>query len=123
MTSTQNTWIQALKPITMAFLFSLTSLNALAAEPMPTTDNKKVITISDSETMVFETEPETYNNETWQTPLAIEFSKLDTTGNGLLLPNEASKGKAFNKKSFAEADTDHDGTIDQNEYVQYKTVQ
>ena len=123
MKSIPNAWMQALKPITLAFLFSITSLNALAAEPMPAADNKKVITINDSENMVFEAEPETYKNETWQTPLAIEFNKLDTTGNGLLLPGEASKGKVFNKKSFAEADTDHDGTIDQNEYVQYKTLQ
>jgi len=57
----------------------------------------------------------------WQTPLAAEFSRLDTTGNGLLLPNEASKNKAFNKKTFAQADVDHDGTIDQNEYIYYKT--
>ena len=57
----------------------------------------------------------------WQTPLAEEFSKLDTTGNGLLLPNEASKGKAFNKQTFAKADVDHDGYIDQNEYIYFKT--
>lgn len=56
----------------------------------------------------------------WQTSLAAEFSHLDTSGNGLLLPLEASKGKAFNKKTFATADTDSDGTIDQAEYIQYK---
>ena len=63
----------------------------------------------------------TYKENTWQTPVAAEFSKLDVTGNGLLKPNEASKGKAFNKKSFAKADTDHDGTIDLNEYTFFKT--
>jgi hyperosmotically inducible periplasmic protein len=57
----------------------------------------------------------------WQTPLAAEFSSLDTTGNGLLLPYEASKNKAFNKKTFAQADANHDGTIDQDEYIYYKT--
>jgi len=57
----------------------------------------------------------------WQTPLASEFSRLDTTGNGLIMPNEASKNKAFNKKTFAKADADHDGTIDQNEFIFYKT--
>lgn len=62
-----------------------------------------------------------YNNARWQSPLAIEFAALDTTGNGLLLPNEASKGKAFNKTSFAKADANNDGYIDQNEYVYYKT--
>lgn len=57
----------------------------------------------------------------WQTPLAAEFSRLDTSGNGLLLPNEASKGNAFNKRTFAQADVDHDGYIDQNEYIHFKT--
>jgi EF hand len=61
-------------------------------------------------------------NNDWQTPLAAEFSKLDTSGNGLVLPNEASKNKAFNKKTFAAADTDNDGTIDQSEYIQYKSI-
>jgi hypothetical protein len=56
----------------------------------------------------------------WQTSLAAEFSRLDTSGNGLLMPLEASKGKAFNKKTFAAADADGDGTIDQGEYIQYK---
>jgi hypothetical protein len=55
----------------------------------------------------------------WQTPLAAEFSRLDTSGNGLLKPHEA--GKTFNKKSFAKADVDHDGTIDQNEFIYFKT--
>jgi hyperosmotically inducible periplasmic protein len=57
----------------------------------------------------------------WQTSLAAEFSRLDTSGNGLLMPLEASKGNAFNKKTFATADADGDGTIDQGEYIQYKT--
>lgn len=59
----------------------------------------------------------------WKTPLAAEFSKLDTSGNGLLMPNEAMKGHAFNKKTFAKADVDHDGSIDQDEYVYFKTGQ
>lgn len=57
----------------------------------------------------------------WQTPLAAEFARLDTSGNGLLRPDEASKGRAFNKKTFAQADVDHDGYIDQNEYIHFKT--
>jgi hypothetical protein len=69
----------------------------------------------------YEAESSSTTND-WQTPLAAEFSKLDTSGNGLVMPNEASKDKAFNKKTFAEADTDHDGTIDQAEYIQYKSV-
>lgn len=69
----------------------------------------------------YETDNATITND-WQTPLAAEFSKLDTSGNGLVMPNEASKDKAFNKKTFAAADADHDGTIDQAEYIQYKSV-
>lgn len=57
----------------------------------------------------------------WQSSLEAEFVKLDASGNGLLLPAEASKNKAFNKKTFAAADADGDGTIDQAEYIQYKT--
>ena len=56
----------------------------------------------------------------WQSSLAAEFAKLDTSGNGLLMPLEASKGKAFTKKTFAAADVDGDGTIDQNEYINYR---
>lgn len=63
------------------------------------------------------------NGTDWKNPLAAEFSKLDTSGNGLLMPNEASQGHAFNKKSFAKADVDHDGSIDQNEYIYFKTGQ
>ena len=51
-------------------------------------------------------------------PLAAEFAKLDKTGNDLVIPSEATRGKAFNKKSFAKADTD--GFIDQSEYINFK---
>lgn len=61
-----------------------------------------------------------YTND-WQSSLAKEFTKLDASGNGLLMPAEASKGKAFNRKSFAAADADKDGTIDQAEYINHKT--
>ena len=57
----------------------------------------------------------------WQSSLAAEFSKLDTSGNGLLLRSEASKGKAFNKKTFDAADTDKDNKLNQTEYIDYKT--
>ena len=59
-------------------------------------------------------------NNDWMKPLAAEFAKLDKTGNGLVLPNEASRGKAFNKRTFAQADLDKDGSIDQNEYISFK---
>lgn len=61
-----------------------------------------------------------YTND-WQSSLAKEFIKLDASGNGLLMPTEASKGKAFNRKSFAAADADKDGTIDQAEYINHRT--
>ena len=57
----------------------------------------------------------------WQSSLAAEFSKLDTSGNGLLLRSEASKGKAFNKKTFNAADADNDGTLNQEEYINHRT--
>lgn len=63
------------------------------------------------------------NGESWKTPLSLEFSNLDTSGNGLLTPNEASKNHAFSQKSFAKADVDHDGTIDQDEYIYAKSGQ
>lgn len=66
--------------------------------------------------------PATYSND-WKTPNAIEFDRLDTTGNGLLLPYEASKGKAFTKKTFALADANKDGYIDVDEFVHHKTGQ
>ena len=56
----------------------------------------------------------------WQSSLAAEFIKLDISGNGLLMPLEASKNKAFTKKTFAAADTDGDGSIDQDEYIHYR---
>lgn len=57
-----------------------------------------------------------------QAPLAGEFKKLDTNSNDLLTRTEASKDKLFTKKSFAAADVDKDGTLDQNEYSTYKSA-
>lgn len=93
------------KPLTMATALAmcLTATSALAEDTMETAAQ------------------DTNYSTSWQTPLAAEFSNLDTTGNGLLRPNEASKGKAFNKQTFAKADVDRDGYIDQNEYIYYKT--
>ena len=108
---------QLVKPFGLAVILATSSLQLLAADMQQDTEMMTTNTEANVTTMA----PEIYDNESWQSPLVIEFTKLDTTGNGLLLPYEASKGKAFNKKTFAEADTDHDGTIDQNEYVSYKT--
>ncbi len=111
---------QTLKPFSLALLLAFSTSITMAAEPMPANEMQNA-TIIDSERAVLNTVPETYNNEDWQAPVVIEFNKLDSTGNGLLLPNEASKGKAFNKLTFKQADTDNDGSIDINEYVFFKT--
>jgi hyperosmotically inducible protein len=57
-----------------------------------------------------------------QAPLATEFTKLDTSASGLLTLEEASKDKLFTKNHFAKADVDSDGTLDQNEYANYKSA-
>lgn len=62
----------------------------------------------------------TQTTNDWKTPLAAEFAKLDKSGNGLLLRNEASRGKAFSKKTFDTADADKDGAIDEQEYISFK---
>jgi hyperosmotically inducible periplasmic protein len=57
-----------------------------------------------------------------QAPLATEFKKLDTSSNGLLSADEAAKDKLFTQTHFAKADLDNDGTLDQNEYANYKSA-
>lgn len=98
----------------MVLVFSLSVLSATAAE-------EQMAAVIDPESAVLDNTPETYSNDNWLAPSTVEFNKLDKSGNGLLLPNEASKGKAFNKKTFKQADTDSDGSIDLNEYVFFKT--
>lgn len=79
------------------------------------------ISIAFSSVAIADTESNSATTNDWQSSLAAEFSKLDASGNGLLMPLEASRGKAFNKKTFASADADKDGTIDQAEYINYRT--
>ena len=79
------------------------------------------ISLAFSTAAITATESNSATTNDWQSSLAAEFSKLDASGNGLLMPLEASRGKAFNKKTFAAADTDKDGTIDQAEYINYRT--
>jgi hyperosmotically inducible protein len=57
-----------------------------------------------------------------QAPLAAEFSKLDVNGNDLLGRTEARKDKLFTYKNFSNADVDSDGTLDQDEYANYKSA-
>lgn len=79
------------------------------------------ISIAFSSVASADTESNSATTNDWQSPLAAEFSKLDASGNGLLMPLEASRGKAFNKKTFAAADADKDGTLDQAEYINHRT--
>jgi EF hand len=109
---TQHHFTQIIKPISLAIVLGASASYSLAAE---------MAAVIDPESAVINNAPEVYDNESWQAPAVIEFNKLDKSGNGLLLPNEASKGKAFNKKTFKQADTDNDGSIDLNEYVFFKT--
>jgi hypothetical protein len=101
-----------LTQISLAIILGSSASYSLAAE---------MAAVIDPESAVMNDAPEAYNNESWQSPEVIEFNKLDKSGNGLLLPFEASKGKAFNKKTFKQADTDNDGSIDVNEYIFFKT--
>lgn len=103
---------QFTKMASLALVLGFSATTSMAAE---------MAAVVDPESAVINNAPEVYDNENWQAPVVIEFNKLDKTGNGLLLPNEASKGKAFNKKTFKQADTDNDGSIDINEYTFFKT--
>lgn len=57
-----------------------------------------------------------------QAPLAGEFKSLDKNGDGVLSRSEAAKDKFFNKRHFAMADKDKDGTLDQDEYSTHKSA-
>ena len=56
-----------------------------------------------------------------QAPLATEFKKLDANSNELLTQAEASSDKLFTANHFAKADIDNDGTLNQEEYANYKS--
>ena len=56
-----------------------------------------------------------------QAPLAAEFKKLDANSNELLTQTEAGKDKLFTHSNFSTADIDHDGTLNQEEYANYKS--
>lgn len=122
MTLVNNALLTTFKPLSLALLLAFSTASSMAADDMAApAENSQNTAVIDSETVVVTNIPETYNNDSWQDPSTIEFNKLDRSGNGLLLPNEASKGKAFNKKTFKQADTDNDGSIDVNEYIFFKT--
>lgn len=116
------TWIIA---VAVASVLGITATTALAEDAMDaantTLDPAMEPTMESTIEQAMQSAiPETYTYD-WLDPVVQDFARLDSSGNGLLLPNEASKGKAFNKRTFAQADADRDGYIDQNEYVYYKT--
>lgn len=110
-----NHFINRFKPLTLAVLFALGATSAMAADNAAK-DNSD----ASNDKTPYVTPAETNLNTDWMSATSAEFVKLDTTGNGLLLPYEASKDKAFNKKTFAKADVDKDGYIDLNEYTNFK---
>ena len=67
---------------------------------------------------------ESFNAEvqTNQQPLVGVFTKLDVSADGLLTRKEAAKDKLFSRKHFNKADLDHDFTLDQEEYSNYKSA-
>ena len=57
-----------------------------------------------------------------QTAYTTAFKALDTDNNGTLSKSEAKKETLFaGHGHFAAADKDHDGTLDQQEYSDYRT--
>ena len=111
-----------LKPLTLALFlaFGAGTITAMAEDvSQPETNNAVNSAVDDNTPYV--TPVETSVSTDWMSPIGAEFVKLDKTGNGLLLPYEASKDKAFNKKTFAKADTNHDGYIDLIEFTYFKT--
>ena len=110
------------KPLTIVLFlaFGAGNITAMAEDVAhPETNNMINSTAEDNTPYVSPTESAVSTD--WMSPIAAEFVKLDKTGNGLLLPYEASKDKAFNKKTFAKADTNNDGYIDLIEYTYFKT--
>lgn len=55
-----------------------------------------------------------------QTPYAASFKALDTDDNGVLTKLEAKKEQLF-AKHFAVADKNNDGSLDEQEYTDYKS--
>lgn len=57
-----------------------------------------------------------------QQPLAAEFVKLDISADGSLSMEEASKDKLFTSYNFSKADTNKNGTLNEEEYASYKSA-
>jgi hyperosmotically inducible protein len=59
-------------------------------------------------------------SEVNQSAYSTSFKALDVDNNSILTKTEAKKEKLF-AKHFAVADTDNDGTLDEQEYTNYKS--
>lgn len=58
-----------------------------------------------------------------ENPQIEAFKKLDVNKDGVLSVKEAGKDSLFNTTHFAKADLNKSGTLDQQEYMDYKSVE
>jgi hyperosmotically inducible periplasmic protein len=56
-------------------------------------------------------------------PQLEAFKKLDTNKDGVLTVKEAGKDSLFNTTHFAKADLDKSGTLDEQEFMDYKSAE
>lgn len=75
-----------------------------------------VMALALSATQAFAFDTAEINQSTYEK----SFKALDTDANEVLSKAEASKEALFNKKHFKIADTNHDGSLDQAEYTEYR---
>ncbi len=58
-----------------------------------------------------------------QTSFQKDFKALDIDGNGRLNATEIKKDELFNKGGFAKADKNHNGSLSENEYANFKSAE
>lgn len=62
-------------------------------------------------------------DEMHQTSFQKDFKALDIDSNGKLSATEIKKDELFNKGGFAKADKNHNGSLSENEYANYKSAE
>lgn len=75
-----------------------------------------VMALAFSAPQAFAFDTDEINQSTYET----SFKALDTDANQLLSKAEAGKEALFTKKHFKIADTNHDGSLNQEEYTKYR---